>query len=149
MERKAQAQIITTVLIILLVLAAIVIVWQVIQGTVQSGADELEGQSGCIGLNLDITGVVENTNSDGEIESLDVSVTRRSGGTDGEVAISILIDGAVVTTTVPGGGDNNLKELESQTFNAAITPVVSPAYTKVEAIGKIGDNACDYNAEFP
>jgi flagellin-like protein len=41
MNRKAQSQIITTVLIILLVLAAIVIVWQVVQGTVRSGAEQL------------------------------------------------------------------------------------------------------------
>ena len=56
-NKKAQSQIITTILIILLVLAAIIIVWQVIQGTVQEGADEIESQSSCLGLRLEITNI--------------------------------------------------------------------------------------------
>lgn len=57
MTKKAQAQIITTVLIILLVLAAIVIVWQVISSTINKGAKEIEEQSDCIGLRIDITNI--------------------------------------------------------------------------------------------
>ena len=55
MNKKAQSQIITTVLIILLVLAAIVIVWQVVSGTIKSGAEEIETQSLCLGLTLEVT----------------------------------------------------------------------------------------------
>jgi hypothetical protein len=56
-NKKAQSQIITTILIILLVLAAIIVVWQVIQGTVQEGAEEIESQSSCLGLRLEITDI--------------------------------------------------------------------------------------------
>ncbi len=56
-NKKAQSQIITTILIILLVLAAIIIVWQVVQGTIQQGADEIESQSSCLGLRLEITDI--------------------------------------------------------------------------------------------
>ena len=56
-NKKSQAQIISTILIILLVLAAIVIVWQVVQGTVKGGAEEIETQTDCIGLNIDITNI--------------------------------------------------------------------------------------------
>ena len=57
-NKKAQAQIITTILIILLVLAAIIIIWQVVQGTVQQGAEEIERQASCLGLRIDITNTV-------------------------------------------------------------------------------------------
>ena len=63
-NKKAQSQIITTILIILLVLAAIIIVWQVIQGTVQQGADEIESQSSCLGLRLEITNIAVTTDTD-------------------------------------------------------------------------------------
>jgi hypothetical protein len=56
-NKKAQAQIITTVLIILLVLAAIIIIWQVISSTIEQGAEEIEGQAGCLGLRIDVTDV--------------------------------------------------------------------------------------------
>ena len=62
-NKKAQSQIITTILIILLVLAAIIIVWQVIQGTVEDGADEIEAQSACLGLRLEITNIDIATNT--------------------------------------------------------------------------------------
>jgi len=62
-NKKAQSQIITTILIILLVLAAIIIVWQVIQGTVQEGADEIESQSSCLGLRLEITDIAVTTDT--------------------------------------------------------------------------------------
>jgi regulatory protein YycI of two-component signal transduction system YycFG len=52
-NKKAQSQIITTVLIILLVLAAIVIVWQVVNSTVAGGAQQVEDQSKCLGVNLE------------------------------------------------------------------------------------------------
>ena len=58
-NKKAQAQIITTVLIILLVLAAIIIIWQVVSGTVREGAEEIESQSSCLGLRIDITNVAK------------------------------------------------------------------------------------------
>ena len=54
MKRKAQGEVITTILIILLVLAAVVIAWQAIKGTVQRGATTITSQSGCVGLDLTI-----------------------------------------------------------------------------------------------
>jgi len=54
MNKRAQAQIITTVLIILLVLAAVVIVWQVISATVNESAKEAGGTSSCFLTQLNI-----------------------------------------------------------------------------------------------
>ncbi len=60
-SKRSQGEVITTVLIILLVLAAIVIVWQVVQSTVKSGAEQVEKQSSCIGISMDVTAVDYNT----------------------------------------------------------------------------------------
>jgi len=62
-NKKAQSQIITTILIILLVLAAIIIVWQVVQGTVEKGAEEIDSQSSCLGLRLEITNIDVDTDT--------------------------------------------------------------------------------------
>ena len=75
LKKKSQAQIITTVLIILLVLAAIIIVWQVVNRTVSRASEEIETQSACISLNMEITHI---TNFEGGA-SLDDSVTVRRG----------------------------------------------------------------------
>ena len=48
MQSRAQSQIITTVLIVLLVLAAIVIVWNVVQGTVGHSVSQIEKSTDCI-----------------------------------------------------------------------------------------------------
>jgi len=57
MERKAQAQVITTILIILLVLAVIVIVWQVVTRTVTESAGTLTAKSACLGVSLELKNV--------------------------------------------------------------------------------------------
>ena len=56
MNKKGVSQIVTTILIILLVLAAIVIVWQAVKGTVETGSQTITSQSKCIGLDLSIAG---------------------------------------------------------------------------------------------
>jgi len=103
MSKKAQSQIITTVLIILLVLAAIVIVWQVVNTTVRGGAEQIETQSACLGMNLV---VVSAKNTSGEI------VVRRDPGARNQEDVDyiVFINGASNATV-----DANLNELESNT----------------------------------
>ena len=87
MQKKAQSQIITTVLIILLVLAAIVIVWQVVNSTVSGGAEEIDKQSSCIGLSMEVTRAV----------ATETTVTvRRGPGSDTTVVTGykVFINGA-------------------------------------------------------
>ena len=76
-NKKAQAQIITTVLIILLVLAAIIIIWQVVSGTVREGAEEIEIQSSCLGLRIDITNVAKGTPAEGANPEVPGKITIR------------------------------------------------------------------------
>ncbi len=97
MERKGQSQIITTILIILLVLAAIVIVWQVVRGTVDEGAGSITGTAACIGIDLTISGVTPNTNN--PVDSVAVQVER---GTDETTlaGVKVLVVDAVSGATM-------------------------------------------------
>ena len=94
-NKKAQAQIITTILIILLVLAAIIIIWQVVSGTVREGAEEIESQSSCLGLRIDITNVVkgtaEVTNPNSRVSEVKGNITIRP--TKDIVGYQIYVDG--------------------------------------------------------
>jgi len=108
MNKKAQAQIITTVLIILLVLAAIVIVWQVVQSTIESGAETIEGTAACIGIDLEVVSADATTD--------EVTVTRLSGGDTGAVGdIRFLVAGSAVSPTNPVSG-SDLEPLETKTW---------------------------------
>ena len=101
MNKKAQGQIITTILIILLVLAAIVIVWQVVNRTVTEGAEQIETQSACLGISMEVT--KDTVDATGKT----FNVKRIPGGGALEIApkIVVLVDdqtaaAAAIPTTV-------------------------------------------------
>jgi hypothetical protein len=119
MNKKAQSQIITTVLIILLVLASIVIVWQVVQGTVRGGAEQVESQSACLGMNLVVVSADASENN--------ITVRREPGApSEDTVDYMIFIDGVN-----KGQSDASLSELsthlnESQSFAELAEVQVAP-----------------------
>jgi flagellin-like protein len=136
-NKKAQSEIITTVLIILLVLAAIIIVWQVIQGTVKTGTDQVTKQSSCMGINLDIAGVVP-----GNGGYSNITVTRKPGADDTVIKnVSILVGGAVMVTTAL---DPSLGVLQTKilNFTGNTTPLVSGNKIEVGAVLSDGTK-CD------
>ncbi len=111
MSKKAQSQIITTVLIILLVLAAIVIVWQVVSTTIRGGAEEVEEQSACLGLNVMIDSVTTGTPGS-------VSIKRNVGGPT-NIDVSVIVNGNASNAVIL----SDLQELETDT--ASIAKLVS------------------------
>ena len=93
-NKKTQGEIITTVLIILLVLAAIVIVWQVVNSTLKKGSAQVESQSGCIGVSLEVI----NTSTGGGNNNF--VVKRNAGGGKYNQAIpAIIVDGTRSTVS--------------------------------------------------
>ena len=118
MSKKAQSQIITTVLIILLVLAAIVIVWQVVNTTIRGGAEQVETQSACLGLNL----VVESASA-----ASDQVLVRRDPGAPDQIDVDfiIFVSGANSNTV-----DANLNELGSN-LSTATTDIATTDYVQV------------------
>ncbi len=138
-NKKAQAQIITTVLIILLVLAAIVIVWQVIQGTVKGGAEEIESQSLCLGLTMEITSLVASVpaveaDSDADIVAADAipgKITiKPSKGID---AYKIYVGGESQDPDGPA-----VSAFNTDNYNIAVLNVGD----EVEVSGKVGETWC-------
>jgi len=126
MTKKAQAQIITTVLIILLVLAAIVIVWQVINNTINKGAKEIEEQSDCIGLRVDITNIDTNANT------ITIRPTKDIAGYRAFVRGEEFGGGGSLDALVPAKIDD--------TNSLGISPE-----DEIEVLGKIGDVWCPGN----
>jgi hypothetical protein len=134
MNKKAQAQIITTVLIILLVLAAIVIVWQVISTTIESGSENIEGTSQCIAISLEID----------EAVAAGVTVKRGAGGS-GDIGVKVILDGA--SQTAEGSGLGALETTAQIAFDSA----ASTGSHTVEVAGIVTDSngnevICDVGA---
>lgn len=75
-SKRGQSEIITTVLIILLVLAAIVIVWQVVQGTLRQGQTDIDKKKECLGLDIVI---VKATNATSNATNSNNILIRREG----------------------------------------------------------------------
>jgi len=109
MNKKGLSDVVTTVLIILLALAAIVIVWQAVKGTVQGGANQLTDQTKCMGVDLSV----------GIITANSVVVTRNAGGSTDPLTPKILLKGAVVGATC--APKLTLLQLESTTCTLTVT----------------------------
>ena len=119
MDKRGVSQIITTILIVLLVLAAIVIVWQALKGTVEQSAEKVEKQAQCIGLDLTIGNAVcaDGTNT--------VSVPVSRGGDS--------VDGDALTVTVTDANGVSRRGIAT-TLDALGTVVVS-TFTDLADVG--------------
>ena len=135
-NKKAQSQIITTILIILLVLAAIIVVWQVIQGTVQEGAEEIESQSSCLGLrleitNIDVTDAITNTGA-----SITIRPTKDISGYQAYVNGAVFGIDAVIVDGVA------VKALATKTINPKTDDPTISSGDEIEVIAIINEAAC-------
>ena len=143
MKRKAQGEIITTVLIILLVLAAIVIVWQAVRTTVGTASTRAETQANCIGLDLSVEASCDTSDN-----SLNVQVTRggdsitgtavmlrvsAAGGTGAgtaEVASTALGSASFdITSFLPAPGLTNVGTSVTINTGLIVTPTTGDAYS--------------------
>ena len=131
-NKKAQAQIITTILIILLVLAAIIIIWQVVSGTVREGAEEIESQASCLGLRIDITNVFKGTAAEGTNLEVPGNITIRP--TKNIAGYQIYVDGVEF-----GNKGSPLKALITNTTKGGIPLSIGQ---EIEVIPIIGDAVC-------
>ena len=130
-NKKAQAQIITTVLIILLVLAAIIIIWQVVGGTVREGAEEIESQSSCLGLRIDITNIFKG--DDDNDASITIRPTKNISGWKAYVN-GVAFGKDPIT---PG-----VKALDTIPIEADTDDPIIESGDEIEIIAKMGDAIC-------
>jgi len=129
--KKAQAQIITTILIILLVLAAMVIVWQVVNKSIKDSSDQIIAGVSCTNLNV----IVSEADSSTET----VLITRNPGASGTNVTGLVLYVNGEKVKEEP----ESLEELGTYIFSSI--PLV--AGDKVQVATKIGENACPLSAE--
>lgn len=88
-NNKGQEQVITIVLLILLVLTIVFILWGVVSRTVSEGGEEIETQSSCVGVLMEITNAVNGSNN--------ITIRRGPGDSDSLVTgYKIFINGRSV-----------------------------------------------------
>jgi len=121
--KKAQAQIIVTVLIILIVIGIIAFVGTFITRTVRQGTEDATAQADCLKVGISI-----NEAANGN----PISVKRSVGGST-SVDVKIYIDGTL-NETIPGIG-----ELETKTGNTALV-----TGQQVEIAADINGTSCDF-----
>lgn len=137
MFRKGLSEVVTAVLMILLVIAAVFIIWAVLRPTIVETLEDIEAQ--CLSTTLDITKVCNN--SDG---TLNISIMREAtGGPDKIDGLAVVIDGTRNDSyIVPIGKTDELKPLESVKINAGLNSVAD-ADSSLEVAVIIGDNICN------
>lgn len=112
--KRGLSGIVTLVIIILLVLAAVAIVWSAIGPTIRSGSGEV-GIIGGFATNLEIPS--ESVNVDNTIGVVDLTVTRKAGGNDIAGFILVFRDESGNEESVRfNGSEYALDELESYTL---------------------------------
>lgn len=120
--KKAEATVITTVLLILLVLATIVIVWQVINRTVSEGSKKIQQQSQCLDLIMDLTKI------DVKLNTITIRPSKKIEG------YRLYVNGK---EAAPEGKEVNA--LNTVTTNSTID---INAGDEIEVIGKLGEVYC-------
>lgn len=122
-SKKAQSELITTVLIILLVLAAIVIVWQVVMGVLNKGKSSVESQSECLGFSIAVT------------------VTNATGGN-----VSIVPSKDISGARVYAGGvilnETNVTIAAMSSYVTSVNPQQNISGKEVTTVGKLGNTWC-------
>ena len=137
-SKRGISQIVTTILIILLALAAIVIVWQAVRGTVEDTTDVLKSKSSCLDVELKIVEGTETCLKPGP-QFPSIVNAKISRGTDNGGAIEMIIvadntaQAAQVAPTALGTID--------------MAPVTVGPVPETEVVlkvaPKIGDQPCD------
>lgn len=131
-NKKGVSDVVTTVLMILLVIAAIGILWVVISRFVQQGTSSIPGTADCLTASLSIASA---TNTSG---SLVVKVSRGGTGTGNITALKFFVDG--ISQNMNGNTPN---VGETQTFTNASALATSPGGKTVSVAAVIGTKTCD------
>ncbi len=131
-NKKGVSDVITTVLMILLVIAAIGILWLVVSRFVKTGTESVGSSSDCLTTTLDIESAVVN----GTSGNLTARVKRSGSSVANLSNIKFVVDGTfveVTPSTWPSVG-------ETKTFYNISRVPVKPSQLAITAV--IGDKLC-------
>ncbi len=88
MKKKGLSPVVANVLIILLVIAAVAIVWAVVRSAIDNASGEFESGANCLPIAME----VQSCTIDGTTSAVSVSVIRNSGGPDAALGFRIIGD---------------------------------------------------------
>lgn len=133
-NKKAQGEIITTVLIILLVLAAIVIVWQVVKNAVTEPVKPIPNTVECMSIDMIVESVTKTS------ANVVVKVKRNAGGSNVEYPYQLYVAGQALARSDSAelpGNPTTLVPLGTSTTNL---PLATTGLVQVTAV--VGDQVC-------
>jgi len=131
LNKKGVSGVITAVLLILLVIAAIGVLWVVVQTFVQNQTD-FGDTTGCLNTQMKVNSATTSS----------VSVQRVSG--DATISeVLVYVDDAIVSTN-DGEGDMAVGEVKSIT----LSPVLITGDYKISVAPKVGEQTCSRSADF-
>lgn len=142
-NKKGLSTVITTLIIILLVLVAVGIIWVVVRGVIDQGADQIDTSSACPLIDLRITG----QSGCGVAGSCTVDIERKSGGRDIDGVVSVVSSDSSSSTPLYTYG--NIPQLGNQQVNA--NGIASGNVVRVAAVfndSQGNPQACPNSAEW-
>lgn len=110
-SKRGLSEVVTTVIIIVLVLAAIAIVWSVINGLISGGLDDINVNSKCLNLGVDATAVTNTS-----LIYYNVVLTRNSGNDATISGVKLVLSNTTTSSVIDVPG--NIAQLGSTTKNA-------------------------------
>ncbi|MEK6820572.1 MAG: archaellin/type IV pilin N-terminal domain-containing protein [Nanoarchaeota archaeon] len=129
-NKRGVSNVVATVLLVLLTIAAVVIVWQVIKPMIEGTGEKIEAS--CIYVDLGIDGYDDTSGS----ESVTVS---NDGSVDVDKVRVVVHD---ESGGVPFDSSEGLKVLETKSFDVPAANLPAGNWTKIEVAGVIGENIC-------
>ncbi len=145
MEKRGLSAVVTTLIIILLVLVSVGIIWVVVRGVVESGAEQIDVSTKCLGIDIRAVSV-EPVN--GEEGNYSVNLERKSGGNEIEgIKVNVFND-----TDSSGVMDFGvaIEELNEETviLESGIIDANKIEYTAYFKDASGNDISCTYTGEF-
>lgn len=124
-NKKALSAIIGTLLVLVIVLAAIVIIWAASKGTIELGVKNLEVSTKCIPIS------VKATNVDCTLGTCDVSIHRDAGG-DEIAGVRIAINDGLNSFIYDRDGD--MEELDTETITGLDPTTENVVIANIESV---------------
>ena len=145
MEKRGLSAVVTTLIIILLVLVSVGIIWVVVRGVVESGAEQIDVSTKC--LSIDIRAVsVEPVDS--EEGNYSVTLERKSGGNEIEgIKVNVFNDTDSSGVMNFGVAIEELNE-ETVILESGIIDANKIEYTAYFKDASGNDVSCSYTGEF-
>ena len=140
-KKRGLSDVVTTVLIILLVLAAVAIIWGYLRGSLVSSGQQVTGQTAC--LNLDLKTIACNLSAGAAPYSATVKYGRNSADANLTGATLVFVDATGASTTNVSEPIPNVLETKVFTVTGLASKPVSVAIAGTVSTSSGDQNVCD------